>query len=273
MAHQREGQAEEALRSLTWAIQLDPDFAPFYVTRGAVHLSQGNLPAALTDAKAALERDSTNAAAHALHGETLRLLGRPRRALEAFDRAVALDPSLTSETFRSRWLAALATRDDTRLAPLGREYTALHPTDPLRLYYRGWGLTSLGLPRIAIDMLVRGIQTTPDPPALLWFTLGHAYAADGAWKEAVTSFEATRMLVQAGDTSLGLHSDQPIVELFDALGRAYLGAGRCADARAMIEYVLLIGGSPAIYDPILERVYICYTPTPTVTPYLTATPG
>ncbi len=275
LAHQREGEAEAALRSLTWAIQLDPDFAPFYVARGGVYLSRGSLPAALTDAEAAFALDATDATAHALRGEVLRRLGRPRRALEALDRAVALDPSLASETFRSRWLAAQATRDDARLPPLSREYATLHPKDPLRFYYRGWGLTALGLHRITIDMLVRGIRTTPDPPALLWFTLGHAYAADTAWEKALTSFEAARMLVQAGDTSLSLHSDQPIIELFDALGRAYLGAGRCADAQAMLEYVLAIGGSPSVYEPLLEEARTCYTvtPTPTATPYLTVTPG
>ena len=271
VTRQKRGDAEGALQSLTWAIQRAPDFAPAYVARGSIYLAQGNLRLALIDADDALQADPTSAPAHALRGEALRLLGRSEAALDAFDRALELAPDLKPETFRSRWLAARAAHTGSRLLALNREYTNGHPDDPLRHYYRAWALTELGTPRTAIGALIESIQNTPDPPALLWFALGHAYAANLSWQEAVASFEAVRVLVQAGDTSLVIHSDRPIADLFDALGRAYLGAGRCVDAEVTLEYAVDAGASLSELAASLEEARICQTPTPTFTPWPTVT--
>lgn len=272
LACQETGDADGALQSFTWAIQLAPDFAPAYVARGTVHLAQGELRLALADADGALEADPASAPAYALRGETQRLLGRARPALEAFDHALALDPDLKAETLRSRWLIARAARDSSRLLSLSREYAAAHPDDPLRHYYHGWALIELGTPGVAINTLVEGIEATSDPPALLWFALGQAYAENGSWQEAVTSFEAARTLVQAGDTSLAIHSDRPIADLFGALGRAYLGADRCVDAEMMLEYALSVGAPASEYAAALREARLCQTPTPSATPYPTVTP-
>lgn len=273
VARQEAGDVEGALQSFTWAIQLSRDFALAYVARGSVYLAGGELDLALTDADAALEVDPASAPAYALRGEALRLLGHAHPALEAFDRAVALDPTLREETFRSRWLAARAVRDVAHLLALSREYADAHPDDPLRHYYRGWALVELDAPRAAIKVLREGIEDAPQQSALLWFALGQAYVENGSWEEAVTSFEAARALVQAGDTSMLIHSDQSIADLFGALGRAYLGAGRCVDAEAMLEYAVSIGAPASEYTATLREARICQTPTPTATPYPTVTPS
>lgn len=272
LARREAGDAEGALQSFTWAIQLAPDFAPVYVARSTLYLSRGELLQALADADIALELDPSNGAAHALRGETLRLRGRPRSALESFDQALALDPALGPDTFRSRWLAARAAHETDRFLPLSQEYADAHPQDPLRHYYRGWAFIEMDAANLAIRILADGVEDTPEPPAALWFALGQAYAADHSWQEAITSFEIVRMLVQAGDTSLLVHSDRPIVTLFDALGRAYLGAGRCADAEVMLEYAIQIGAPASEYATLLEEARVCQTPTPTSTPYPTTTP-
>ncbi|MCX7680356.1 MAG: tetratricopeptide repeat protein [Anaerolineae bacterium] len=269
LVRQSAGDPRGALQSFTWAIAQRPDFVLAYVKRGSVYLSLGKLNQALADADAALKLNSAEPSAWLLRGETLRLLGRPRRALEAFDRALALDPTLRPDIFRSRWLAALEAHDVKRLVTLSQEFVFHNPDDPMRYYYRGWALIQSGESGTAVRYLVRGIEKTPDPPALLWFTLGHAYAAEEAWREAVTSFETTRLLVERGDSTLALHSERPIIELFGALGRAYLGARRCADAEAMLEYAVLIGASPHEYASPLEEARLCQTPTPTPTAYPT----
>ena len=109
--------------------------------------------------------------------------------------------------------------------------------------------------------------------ALVWFTLGQAYLAASAGPEAVTAFEAARRLVEEGDSSLALHSDQPLVDLFGMLGRAYIATGRCVDAEMMLQYAVEIGGGAGDYAAFLGQARLCQTPTPRPTPYPTITPS
>jgi tetratricopeptide (TPR) repeat protein len=273
LACRRAGDAECAVRSFTWAVEIDPEFAPAYVARGGVYLALGQLDLALDDADSAIVADPEDASAYALRGETLRQMDKPREASRAFDQAVALDPALEEGVFRSRWLAALAVHDAERLTVLGRAYNKAHPEDPLRYYYRGWALIEEGNPLIAIRLLAEGIKDTPQPPALLWFTLGHAYLENGSWWEAVASFETAGRLIQAGDTSLEIHTEQPIADFFGALGRAYLKVGRCADAETMLKHAIAAGASPSEYSAELEEARLCRTPTPLPTPYPTTPPA
>jgi hypothetical protein len=276
LARQRAGDAAGALQSFSWAIQRAPDLAPAYVARGTVHLGRGELAQALADADAALEAGAAsaaaNAAAYALRGEALRLLGRAAPALKAFDEALALDPALRAETFRSRWLVAGMAHRAGRMLALSAEYASAHPDDPLRHYYHAWAFVEGGTPVAAVAVLVEGIETTPHPPALLWYALGRAYMEARAWKESVIALEAARVLVQGGDTSLALHSDRPIAELFSTLGQAYLGAGRCVDAEAMLQYAIDVGAPASVYTATVGQARLCQTPTPTATPYPTTTP-
>jgi len=271
LRYQRVGEMEAAQASFTAAIARDPDFAPAYVARGRVHLAQHQPRRALDDADAALQI-SPSGAAYALRGEVQYRMGDHRSALETLQRAVELEPDLQAETFHNRWRAALAIPRPARLLVLSREYADRHPDDPLRHYYRGWALTELGVPGFAIKILVEGMEEASDPPALLWFALGHAYAGNSSWTEAVTAYEVARGLVEAGDISLAVHSGQPVVDLFGALGRAYIGAERCVDAEIMLEHAISIGAPTSGYKTSLEEARICQTPTPTATPYSTVTP-
>lgn len=266
------GDDECALQSFTQAIEIDPDFAPAYIARGSVHLAQGQMVVALDDADSAVAVAPEDASAHALRGEILRRLDRPREASKAFDRAVALDPVLEEEVFQSRWLAALAGHDAQHLTDLGRQYRESHSKDPLRHYYRGWAYIEEGNSDVAVHLLVGGIKGTPRPPALLWFTLGHAYAESGLWQEAVTCFEVAGELIQAGDTSLEIHTERPVPDFFAAMGQAYLGVGRCADAETMLEHAVAIAGPLPEHSALLEEIALCKMPVPTPTPYPTTTP-
>ncbi|HDD24739.1 MAG TPA: tetratricopeptide repeat protein [Chloroflexi bacterium] len=273
LARQAGDDLEGALQSFNWALQRDPAFVPAYVARGTIYLNQGQPRRARAEAQAALVIAPQFVPALVLEGESLRAIGKPALAVDAFRRAVELEPSILEEVFRSYWLAAQAADDTTRMVALGREYGKLHPDDPLRHYYRAWPFIAMDGGNAAIKILVQGIETSPDPPALLWFALGTAYIQEQVWPDAVTALETARILVQTGDTSLALHSDRPVADLFLALGRAYLGVGRCVDAEVMLRYAVDIGASSEMVAEWLEAASMCQTPTPTVTPYLTATPG
>jgi tetratricopeptide (TPR) repeat protein len=272
LACRQAGDGACALQSFTEAIETDPGFAPAYVARGSMYLARGQLDAALDDADGAIAANAGDASAHALKGEILRQLGRPRDASEAFDEAVALQPALEEEVFQSRWLAALAARDGQRLMELSGWYNWEHPADSLRYYYRGWAYIEQGDLGVATRLLVEGIEDTPRPPALLWFTLGHAYLESGSAQEAVTCFEVAGELIQAGDVSLEIHTEQPIADFFAAIGQAYLAVGRCADAETMLRHAIAVAGPFSEYLGLLEEAERCKTPTPSPTSYPTTTP-
>jgi len=272
-ARHQAGDLTGALRSFDGAIRLDPDFALAYIARGKVYLAQKNPRLALADAETALEIAPKTVEAHVLKGEALRQLQRYHEAFEALDQAVALAPRLREETFHSRWLAARAAREGAALLALAQEYAKAHPGDSLRTYYQGWALLESGKAEAAVAALIEGIEGTANPPALLWCMLSEAYLASRAPDHAVTAAEVTRDMVEAGDTSLAIHSDQAMAELFRLLGRAYLAAGRCVDAEAMLTHAQFLETGSSDTGVILEQARLCLTPTPNPTPYPTTTPS
>jgi len=266
VAHRAAGDEEGALEAFSRAIEADPTFVPAYVERGALYLALGEPRAALADAQAAVALDPDNGAAYALLGEVLRLgFGDPRQALEAYSRAVWADPSLAGPLFPARWRAAMAAGRADQMVILAREYERLHPGDPMAAYYRARALTALGSPRGAIEVLVEALEE--GGPAALWFALGEAYAADGAWPQAVVCYEQARALVEGGDRSLHQVSDTPLADLSGGLGVAYFHVGRCTDAQTLLEYALAVGPERPEYHTLIGQAMICQTPTPTPTPY------
>ena len=267
LARRAVGDVVGALAAFSQTLAADPAFAPAYVQRGTIRMVQGDPQAALADAQAALAADSECAAAYVLLGEVLRLdFEAPAQALTAYEQAVRLDPSLAEPTFPARWRAATAAGRAQRMIALANEHEDAHPDDPLAAYYRGRALTALGASHTAIRVLVETLGEEGGPAAV-WFVLGEAYAADGAWAHALTCFEHVRALTEAGDNSLALVSDTPVADLFGALGAAYVYTDRCADAQTMLNHALAVGPDRPEYHTLIGQAMICQTPTPTPTPY------
>ncbi|MBN1956101.1 MAG: tetratricopeptide repeat protein [Anaerolineae bacterium] len=264
--YQAYGDATAAVELFSYVLSVDPFFAPAYVERGAILLAQGEIDAALADAQAAIVADPANAAARALLGEVLQQgFDDPRGALAAYERAVELDPAAAGLLFPARWRAASAARLPARMVDLAIEYATAHPDDPLRAYYRGRAFTALGTPRQAIGGLIQALEEAES--AALWFALGEAYAADHAWSNALTCYERARTLAEAGDRSLDMVSDTPVIDLFVGLGEAYLRTGECIKAGVMLEYALAVGADRPQVHTLIGQAMICQTPTPTPTPY------
>jgi len=236
LACQRAGDWECARTAFSRALELDPNLAPAYRARGAVHLALGDGPAALRDAQMAIALAPEDAGGYALLGEVLRrAFNDPIQALDAYGAAVERDSSLAAVLFPARWECAVAAARSDRMAELAMEYARLHPEDPMRMYYRGRVLLAQGLPRLAIRVVGESIAQEGGPAAV-WFVLGEAYAAEEAWPEAVICYEQARALMEAGDPSLRAVSETPAAALAFALGTAYLYAGRCADAEAAFRH-------------------------------------
>lgn len=266
LALRASGDATGAMEAFSETLTLDPAFAPAHLERGKLWLMQRQYGHALADAQAAIAADQQNSAAYILLGEVLRLgYNDPRQALTAYERAVELDPALAGPTFAARWQVASASGQARRMLLLAEEYRTAYPDDPLGAYYRGLALIAVGNPRAAINLLVEALQE--GGPAALWFALGKAYAADGAWRNAKVCYEQARALAEAGDRSLYQVSDTAVVNLFAALGEAYIHVGECVSGQAMLQHALAIGGERSELHTLLGQAMICQTPTPTPTPY------
>ncbi|HIQ02753.1 MAG TPA: tetratricopeptide repeat protein, partial [Anaerolineales bacterium] len=266
LARRTAGDSGGALEAFSQTLAIDPSFAPAYAARGSLHLALGNQEAALADAQAALVANPEDGAAYALLGEVLRLgFDDPAQALEAYERAVQLDPALRDLLFPARWRAAAAAGRANRMVALANEYLNTHPGDPLAAYYLGRALIALGNPRAAIRTLVEALEE--GGPAAVWFALGEAYGADGAWSNARVCYEQARALAEAGDPSLTLVSDTPVADLFAGLGAAYVHVGECVSAQVMLEHALAVGPDRPELHTLIGQAMICQTPTPTPTPY------
>ncbi len=271
LAYRTSGDVEKALLAFSQAVEIDPSFAPARVERGALYLATGKAEAALADAQAAIAADPTNGEAYALLGEVLRLgFGDSHKALDAYEEAVRLDPSLADALFPARWRAAVAAGRVDQMIALAREYGRRHPDDPMAAYFRGQALLTLGVPRSAIAVLAGALEE--GGPAALWFALGEAYAADGAWPEALLCYEQAQALTEQGDQSLYQVSDTPPADLFGGLGAAYLHTGRCGKAKEMLERALSLGPDRPKYHTLIGQAMICQMPAPTPTPYFWITP-
>jgi len=266
LALRASGDIAGAMQAFSETLTLDPTFAPAYVERGKLWLTQRQYDRVLADAQAAIAADRENSAAYILLGEVLRLgYNDPRQALTAYERAVELEPELAAPTFAARWQVASASGQARRMLLLAEEYRQAYPDDPLGAYYRGLALVAVGNPRAAINLLVEALEE--GGPAALWFALGKAYAADGAWGNARLCYEQARALAEAGDRSLYQVSDTAVVDLFVGLGEAYIHVGECVSGQIMLQHALAVGGERSELHTLLGQAMICQTPTPTPTPY------
>ncbi len=264
VARQSAGDATGARAAFDQALALDPTFAPAYVARGALYLAAGSPRNALADAQSALVADPQSSAAYALLGEVLRRgFADPLQALEAYERAVELDPALAELLFPARWRAATAAGQAARLLELAGEYAGGHAEDPLAAAYRGQALIAAGAPGTAVDELVAVL--TEGGPAALWFTLGQAYAAQDAWAEARVCYEQAWALMESGDRTPGLLSETPTADLWAGLGQAYLYTGDCAAALEALERALAEEERPDRHT-LIGQAMVCLLPTPTPLP-------
>lgn len=258
------GDMEDALLAFSQAIQVDPTFVPARLQRGAIYLAMGEAEAALADAQMAVAADPANGEAYALLGEVFRLgFGDYQRALDAYEQAVRLDPSLADPLFPARWQAAVAGGRVERMLALARAYRRRYPDDPMAAYYRARALLALGVPRSAISVLVAALEE--GGPAVLWLALGDAYVADGAWPQALVCYEQAQKLIERGDRSLYLFSEDPVADLLGRLGIVYLYTGRCAEAQDLLEQAMSRGPDRPEYHTLIGQAMICQMPTPALT--------
>jgi tetratricopeptide (TPR) repeat protein len=256
-------QPEKAIPIWEEAKAYAPDHPAVEREGARLALALGNLEMAEQRAWDAVIANPDDVLAWALLGAIQQRLGNRAIAQQAFSYVETLSPTLAAEVFPAQWRAAVESDDGDRLTRLAQTYIARHPKDPLTIYYRAEALLVSGHHHAALDLLL--LSVGKDAPAVLWYTLGRAYLQMGAEEEAAITLEAALRAHSRGDTTLQVATNDPLHDLYRALGRAYVGSGQCEEALRHLS--LLVTPYPDL-QPLLERAQNCPVPTPTVTPWL-----
>ncbi len=228
-------------------------------------LSQKHLAMAERRAWEAVQIAPQDAEAWALLGITLARRGNYTSAHQAIGIAQSLDASLAKDAFTDRWIAARRAGDSEAMAALARLYQQEFTPSPLASYFHAAALTASGNAKAAIPPLVAELHAQPDAPGVLWYELGQAYAAIGAWSQAEQSFRTARERYAQGDISPRLAVDTLPDDLELALAQAEMQAGDCVAAAERFDTWRKT--YPALATPLAQAI-LCQTPTPTWTPWL-----
>ncbi|HEY8506620.1 MAG TPA: tetratricopeptide repeat protein, partial [Gemmataceae bacterium] len=202
-ARERQGRIEDALHALSRAIEARPGLAMLYRTRARLHLRRGDANAALADLDAAirLETDPRSAGRlaedHKERGALLAAAGQTREALDAFDAALQRRPHYAPALrFKAEVLRGLG-RPREALAALDRYLAVvarardehLRKKEPVTRAYltRAALRIELGLTAGAVEDYGQALAVAPDPAT--YALRGWAYVQLGAATLALRDFD------------------------------------------------------------------------------------
>ncbi len=209
----------EALRLLSEAIELDPDYAPALayaawcyeqrLTRGWETAEESDPTTSIALARRAIATNSDDANALAASGFVLLMVGRDYDAgLSTFERALSINPNA---------------------API--------------LLFAGWGNNMAGRPDVALPCFERGLRLSPTDPLGFFFVTGVAMAhlLSGRAEEASEMAGKSMALNPGWDTTLLV------------LTAASSQLGRLAEARAAVEKLLVVApkSTVSLYQKLL----------------------
>jgi tetratricopeptide (TPR) repeat protein len=198
--HEQRGDYTEALADLEQALGLaqpatDPrERAGDHLQRGRILFRLGKFPAALNAFDQALAADPSLLVAHQLRGETLLELGQVAEAVAALDRYLAKGPP-SALAARARGLGraklgdyAGAIEDYSRALEIDRAEGKL--ADPQTLAYRGWAYLIQEAPKLALRDFQEALRLGGGNRADCHAGRGYARMKLGQWQEAVADAEA-----------------------------------------------------------------------------------
>jgi tetratricopeptide (TPR) repeat protein len=152
---------EEAIASLSRAMEMDPNYSEYYLERGGLHLKCERFAEAERDLRRAIELSPPYAEAWTDLGQCYRAAGRMDEAVAAYDRALDLDPHVgLARVGRAEAMLELG-----ELEAAVADYTLAlerEPDQPLVLAGRAVAHFEAGRPAAALDDLDRAITLAPE---------------------------------------------------------------------------------------------------------------
>jgi tetratricopeptide (TPR) repeat protein len=197
-------QSEEAARK---ALEIDNEMAEAHVALGSVKHSNWDWAGAEQEYKQAIELKPNYPQAHSGYGALLVSKGRMEEAIAEANRAQELDPFSLAISSQRGFILENARRYDE-----------------------------------AIEQLLRVIAMDQDNYQAHWF-LGHTYAADGRFAEAIAASEKAVALSRTPG-ALGF------------LGMCYGVSGRKAEANKILNELLELNRNRYVSPPAFANVYI-----------------
>lgn len=213
------GARRSAVAQLEEAGKLAAEDASLHVLIAQMRLAMGDVPRARQSAQRAVSLDPKLSSAWAVRGRVMRAAGEPRQALADYHRALGLAP------------------DDRTL-----------PLDIAELYRQ------LDQPQRALATLDRLADTYPagGEPQRTLFLQGAAYTALGRYDDAVESFSAAGI------------RDRPTPEILYRLGEAEWLAGHPAAAAAAAQEAIALDPEHRPSHELLGRIRLALGPDGTL---------
>ena len=159
--HAQVGPYTDAIKYLSQAMEMDPNYSEYYNDRGAVYFKLGQLEQAERDYLRAIELSPPYAEVWTNVGQCYRAMERMEDAVLAYSRAIDLDPrSSLAVAGRAEAQAALG-RSELALADYDHALT-IEPEQPLVLAARAILHYEAGRPDASLDDLDAALELAPE---------------------------------------------------------------------------------------------------------------
>lgn len=192
-----QGEYDLANEALTAVPRDDPAFFSAEIGRASVLLASGKDDAAVEVLQALTRSNADRKEVWAAYADALRRLDRHAEAVEAYDRAIALDGGAESETWfwiYARGISKEQTDDWPGAEADFRRALELAPEQPQVLNYLGYGLVEQRMKLDeALDLIERAVAARPDD-GYITDSLGWVLYRLGRYEEAVAPMERAVML-------------------------------------------------------------------------------
>jgi len=234
----KDNRGDEAIRGLSEAIRLNPDYAEAYMVRGLLYLAKKEGEKAIADFTEIIRIRPHKSGGYYLRGQANLEKGDQPAAIADFNEVLRLMPD-DADAYAGRGCAYGRQGELPKaLADLNKA-VALKPENADFRRWRAMTYSDLGVLEAAIPDLTEAIRLSPQDARLRWMR-GVAYRDQKASDKSLSDFsEAIRLASGDADVRAGVHFDR---------GVALVDQGRFNEAlKDFTEAIRLAPGNPLPY--------------------------
>jgi Tfp pilus assembly protein PilF len=171
------GRTDEAIREFQEAVRLKPNDADTHNALGAAFDEKGRVDEAIRQFQEAIRLKPDDAMAHNNLGSVFLNEGRTNEAIGQFQDAIRFKPDYANANNNLGYLWARRGENLDQARALIEKAVQLEPKNAAFLDSMGWVLLKLNRPGEGLDYLLKAIENSSRPDALLYDHLGDIYAA------------------------------------------------------------------------------------------------